>query len=64
LLDAYAPLSEVAASLGRAAPPEAATRALFSATKTRLTGVQHERMQDELFRAEVETGEEGFADAP
>jgi methyltransferase (TIGR00027 family) len=62
-LDAYAPLHEVAAGLGREVPPEA-TRALFSATKTRLTGVQHERLQMELQRAEYDEGEEGFADAP
>ena len=64
-LDAAAPLREVAEGLGRPLPAaNGGERAVFSATKTRLTGVQHERLQEELERAEVEGGEEGFADAP
>ena len=60
-----APLREVAEGLGRPLPAaNGGERAVFSATKTRLTGVQHERLQEELERAEVEGGEEGFADAP
>ena len=64
-LDAMAPLSEVAASLGRLLPDAGdESRAIFSATKTRLTGVQRERLQAEMERAELEGGEEGFNDAP
>jgi len=62
---------DVAAGLGRellsgGTGDNARTNAhlLFSARKTRLTGVQHNRMQTELQRAEDESGEEGFPDAP
>ena len=58
---------DVAAGLGRqlsSAGSEDGAHLLFSARKTRLTGVQHDRMQAELQRAEDESGEEGFADAP
>jgi O-methyltransferase involved in polyketide biosynthesis len=64
-LEAYAPLRDVAAGLGRAVAAAGGDgRCVFSATKTRLTGVQHERLHDELARAEMEGGEEGFPDAP
>ena len=65
-LDACERLSDVAAGLGRELPSvgSVAARVLFSACKTRLTGVQQERMHAELQRAEYESGEEGFGDAP
>jgi len=65
-LDACERLSDVAASLGRElpSPDSEGARTLFSAHKTRLTGVQHERLQAEMRRAEGEDGEEGFGDAP
>ena len=65
-LEACEPLPDVAAALGRELPSTGSDgeRVLFSARKTRLTGVQHERLQAELQRAEDESGEEGFGDAP
>ncbi len=63
-LEAWAPVQEVAAGLGRAVGACEPPRALFSATKTRVTGRQHDEMRAELQRAEGEAGEEGFADDP
>ncbi len=65
-LDACERLTDVAAGLGREllATGTADARMLFSARKTRLTGVQQERLQEELQRAEYESGEEGFGDSP
>lgn len=63
-LDAYTPLHEVAAALGRELRFASNGGAMFCATKVRLTGVQHEELQAELQRAEVDSGEEGFADSP
>ena len=60
-LDAWAPLGEVAASLGRQV--EAPGRVVFAATKARFTGVQEERLREQLHFHESETSEEGFEEA-
>lgn len=60
---AWESLEAVAASSGVPSAPGCEALALFAASKTRLTGRQEDDLREQLQRAELESGEEGFADA-
>jgi methyltransferase (TIGR00027 family) len=63
-LQQWATLHDVGDQLSRALGSDAQQRAVFSAEKTRMTGIQQSIWSAELERAEYEGGEVGFDDAP